>query len=75
MAMKKKARQPERSDDEVVNVRVPREWLARADALVSVLEGIEQVRAYARPSRSMVLRLAVLRGIEALEREHGAERK
>jgi hypothetical protein len=59
------------NDDPVINVRVPREWLARADGLVPALAQDEAVRSIARPSRSTVFRLAVLRGIEALEHEYG----
>jgi hypothetical protein len=64
----------EKDDDVVANVRLPRDWLARADQLVTHLEKREEVRAYGRVSRSMVLRLAVLRGIEALESEYSGEK-
>lgn len=62
---------PEQDDDVVVNVRLPRDWLARADELVAALEKADDVRAYGRVSRSMVLRLAVLEGIKVLETKHG----
>lgn len=61
----------DKDDDMTVNVRLPRDWLARADALVGALEKLEDVRAYGRVSRSMVLRLAVLEGIKVLELKHG----
>lgn len=58
--------------DPVVTTRVPKEWLARADALAQRLEQNEEVRAFAKPSRSMVVRLALLRGLDLLERQYGA---
>lgn len=64
---------PEKDDDAMTNIRLPRDWLARADALVPKLDRDEEVRAVARPSRSTVLRIAVLVGIKALEKKYGAE--
>lgn len=55
------------SSDETVNVRLPTELLKRAEALVAELEKDSQLRVMGRVSRSTVLRLAVWKGIEALE--------
>ncbi len=55
------------SSDETVNVRLPTELLERAEALVAELEKDPQLRVTGRVSRSTVLRLAVWKGIEALE--------
>jgi hypothetical protein len=58
-------------DDPIVTTRVPREWLARADALAEVLTQVEEVRVFGRPSRSTVVRMALLRGLEMLEKTYG----
>lgn len=57
--------------DVVVNVRLPEGWVERADALVEALAADDEVLALATPSRSTVLRLAVLRGLAQLESERG----
>lgn len=57
-------------DDVPTSVRIPRALLDRAEALAPKLAGNADVRAMAGPrgvSRSTVLRLAVERGISALE--------
>lgn len=60
----------EKDEDVVSNVRLPRDWLARADALVEHLEKDEAVRSIARPSRSTVLRIAVIEGLKVLEAKY-----
>jgi hypothetical protein len=59
--------QGDMSQDPIVTVRLPEEWLKRAERLVAELRGDATLRATGRISRSSVLRLAVLRGLEALE--------
>lgn len=56
-----------------VNVRVPAGWVARIDRLVGQMAGDPELRAVGRVSRSSVLRLAVLRGLERVEAEAEAE--
>lgn len=51
--------------------RPPADLVARADALVPVLEADPETRVHGRVSRSTVLRLALLRGLASLEVEHG----
>lgn len=55
------------ADSSIVTLRVPKALLARADALVPRLRENSELAAFGRLSRSVVLRLAVLRGLEALE--------
>ncbi|MDB4989189.1 MAG: hypothetical protein JWN04_4367 [Myxococcaceae bacterium] len=59
----------ESDDDVVVNLRLPRTWLTRVDALVPLLEKREEARASGVVSRSTILRLMLLRGMGALEEE------
>lgn len=60
----------DKETDPSITVRVPADWLDRADALARLLSDLEDVRRYAKPTRSMVARLAMLRGLEALERQY-----
>ncbi len=49
-------------------VRVPGELLDRADKLVPILSTDPELRAWGRVSRASVIRLALLRELEVLER-------
>jgi hypothetical protein len=62
------------SDEVPTSVRLPREFLTRLDALVPKLEKVPTVAALGPLTRSKVLRLALARGIEVLETEHGKGR-
>jgi len=62
------------SQSTIVTLRLPKNLLERADALVPVLRDSEELFALGRLSRSIVLRLAVLKGLEALEAQHGQAR-
>jgi len=53
-----------------VSIRLPESALARAEALVDVLAALPEYQAF-RVERAVVLRIAVLRGLAELEREHG----
>jgi hypothetical protein len=53
-----------------VSIRLPESALARAEALVDVLAALPEHQAF-RIERAVVLRIAVLRGLAELEREHG----
>lgn len=56
------------SEGHVTTLRLPESLLLRADALVEALvENGETAMLLGRLSRSSVLRLAVLRGLEVLE--------
>ena len=57
------------ADSSIVTLRLPKALLARADALVPRLRENSDLAAFGRLSRSVVLRLAVLRGLDALENE------
>jgi hypothetical protein len=55
------------SDTTIITVRLPQSFVDRADALIANLAKDEESLLLGRVSRSIVLRLAVLRGLEALE--------
>ena len=59
----------EQRKDVVVGLRLPKDFLKRADALIRPLQSTD-VGAAGSLSRAKVLRLAVARGLEALESEH-----
>lgn len=54
-------------------LRVPDEFNERADALIEPLAKDTQRRAFGRVSRAAVLRLAIAKGLEALEAEYGLQ--
>ncbi|MDD9942058.1 MAG: hypothetical protein OXU20_13520 [Myxococcales bacterium] len=58
------------ADSTIVTLRLPETLVARADALIPRLRDDDQMIMVGRVSRSNVLRWAVLKGLEALEREH-----
>ena len=62
------------SDEVPTSVRLPREFVKRLDALVPRLEQVPTFAALGPLTRSKVLRLALARGIEVLEAEHGKGR-
>lgn len=55
------------SDTTIITLRLPQSFVDRADALIADLAEDEESLLLGRVSRSIVLRLAVLRGLEALE--------
>ena len=58
-------------NDQSVTLRVSRELLARTDALRKLLDRDPEVAGvYGSPSRATLLRLAILRGLEVLERKY-----
>lgn len=66
------------SDTTIVTLRLPQSLVERADALIDKLRDDDQMLMVGRVSRSIVLRLSVLKGIEALETqvaEHSAAKK
>jgi len=58
---------------ETTSIRLETGILERADALVEWLAGDARVAAHGAVKRTTVLRLALLRGLEALERERRRE--
>ena len=57
------------ANDELVTLRLPKEFLARADKLVPRLAADDAVNVFGlRASRSAVLRLALAQGIATLEK-------
>jgi hypothetical protein len=56
-------------------LRLPREVLARAEALVPILAENPELRALGRLSKTAVLRLAVLHGLEVLEQRYRGKAK
>jgi hypothetical protein len=55
------------SDATIITLRLPKSLVDRADALIDELAEDEEALLLGRVSRSIVLRLAVLRGLESLE--------
>ena len=55
------------SDATIITLRLPKSLVDRADTLIDQLAEDEEALLLGRVSRSIVLRLAVLRGLEALE--------
>ena len=56
--------------DRQVALRIEQDYLDRADALVSLMESIPALAAM-RITRAAVMRMAIVRGLEVLEEEHG----
>ncbi len=55
------------ADSSIVTLRLPKALLTRADALIPKLKENSEIFVVGRLSRSVVLRLAVLRGLETME--------
>ncbi len=51
-------------------LRLTRDLLKRADALIEVMAADPEVRALGMPTRTAVLRLAIARGLKDLERQY-----
>lgn len=60
------------SDTTIITLRLPQSFVDRADALIADLAEDEESLLLGRVSRSIVLRLAVLRGLETLEAQVAA---
>jgi len=63
------------NDEVPTSVRLPRDFVKRLDALAPRLEKVPTLAALGPLTRSKVLRLALARGIEILESEHGRGRQ
>lgn len=61
--------------DPTLTIRLPEEIMARADALIPALEADPAIRAHGRVTRSTAIRIAILRGLDALEADTRATRK
>lgn len=61
--------------DPPITVRVPAEWLERAEALAGAMASNKTVRGFGRPTRGMIARLAMMRGLEVLEHEFTRTRR
>ena len=66
---------PRELDDSATSLRLPAEYLTRADALINRLRRVPDYTAFAPFSRSKILRLAIAKGLETLEQEHAATLK
>jgi hypothetical protein len=55
------------SDTTIITLRLPQSFVDRADSLIEQLAQDEEALLLGRVSRSIVLRLAVLRGLDILE--------
>ncbi len=62
------------SGTSLITLRLPTSLVNRADALLSQLTESEETVVLGRASRSIVLRLAVLRGLEQLEAQVAANK-
>ena len=56
-----------------IAVKLPAELVERADALVPVFKEVPEMRVWSRVTRTAVIRLALLRGLESLEAEFVAD--
>ena len=55
------------SESTIITLRLPQSLVDRADTLINQLAEDEEALLLGRVSRSIVLRLAILRGLETLE--------
>lgn len=55
--------------EKLTSIRLPDELIARADALVEKLAGNPELALHGKVTRAVILRLAMLRGIEGLEKK------
>jgi predicted transcriptional regulator len=60
------------ADSTIVTLRLPKSLVERADALIEQLREDDQMVVVGRVSRSIVLRLAVLKGLNELEEQTAA---
>ena len=56
-----------------IAVKLPAELVERADLLVPVFKEVPEMRVWSRVTRTAVIRLALLRGLESLEAEFVAD--
>ena len=56
-----------------IAVKLPSELVERADQLVPVFKEVPEMRVWSRVTRTAVIRLALLRGLESLEAEFVAD--
>jgi len=56
-----------------IAVKLPAELVERADLLVPVFKEVPEMRVWSRVTRTAVIRLALLRGLESLEAEFVSE--
>ncbi len=60
--------------DEQIALRLPKGSMKRAEKLAPQIAKDPQYAAYGNIKKSLVLRIAVLTGLEELERRYGAKR-
>ena len=58
-----------------IAVKLPAELVERADLLVPVFKEVPEMRVWSRVTRTAVIRLALLRGLESLEAEFVADQE
>jgi hypothetical protein len=56
-----------------IAVKLPAELVERADLLVPVFKEVPEMRVWSRVTRTALIRLALLRGLESLEAEFIAD--
>ena len=61
-------------NEKTITLRLPADLLEKADALVPIVGAYEDFQAV-RVSRSTVIRLALMRGLDALADEFGAPKR
>ncbi len=63
------------SDEVVTSIRLPREILNRFEELIPAMQvDSETALVFGKVSRSVVIRMALLRGLKALEGDFGIEK-
>lgn len=70
---KRRSPKPPAHADALTSIRLPQALLARADALLPVLNNVPSLTAIAPVTRAAVLRLAMVAGMEALETRYRKE--
>ena len=58
-----------------ISLRLPGALLERLEALVPHLVEDPSMGAWGRPTRSVLIRMAIMKGVEALEAQYGVKRK
>lgn len=58
-------------NEQQISLRLPADFLERAESLVAAIASVPDFAAIGEVNRSKVLRLAITRGLEALEAQYG----
>ena len=62
-------------NDVATSLRLPAAFIQRADTLAERLKDVPELAATGDVNRSKILRLAIAKGLEALEAEHATKKR